>query len=128
MPASIVSAWAECGSIAAEKNASLVACHGAEPTVTVDLPRRIPPVKNQLSLWRAFLADEMRPYFGMENDPMPNDPTFLPLDRVTEQLRSGELTPQQLANRRAAPTHSALWLVAGVRVTWRRALTYCLTG
>jgi hypothetical protein len=27
--------------------------------VTVDLPRRIPPIKNELSLWRAFLADEI---------------------------------------------------------------------
>lgn len=46
---------------------------------------------------------------------MQNDPTFLPIDRVTSQLRSGELTPQQLANRRAAPTHSALWLVGCAR-------------
>jgi hypothetical protein len=44
---------------ARRNSASLVSCHGAEPMVTVDLPRRIPPVKNELSLWRAFLADEI---------------------------------------------------------------------
>jgi hypothetical protein len=44
---------------ARRNSASLVSCHCAEPTVTVDLPRRIPPIKNELSLWRAFLADEI---------------------------------------------------------------------
>lgn len=46
---------------------------------------------------------------------MPNDPTLPLLDRVTSQLRSGEISPQQLGNRRTAPTHSAVWLAGCAR-------------
>ncbi len=46
---------------------------------------------------------------------MTHNPTLPPLDRVTEQLRTGEITPQQLGNRHAAPTHSAVWLAGCAR-------------
>jgi hypothetical protein len=40
-------------------NASVVASHTAELEVTADLPRRLPLMKSELAIWRAFLADEI---------------------------------------------------------------------